>query len=289
MNQKEIKAMKAQIVEASALNVGYYETVIPALIEKIDPDTFFKLMGRESGEWLLEAAKSQNRAEFQNILVSEAVKWMSYSDFKSIAHYFFNYRQSQEEILVKPLEVTASFFQTLQSRSDEVFYSKGEAMESEPFEITFETVKAKVLEDLVKAQSDFKQKMLEQSPTEIFDQASKILYVSDALFELEHFVEEFTEEDYEEGIYSYDQQLSALIDCYISNPSVNGSELFLTAAESAWHFVDGNYEVGSDDKNFFMAHYVANTFEFSTYLEAQNSKGRETTEQRATDKKSPTL
>lgn len=74
MKQKQIKAIKKQIVEESAINVGYYESVIPAIIENIDPDTFYHLMGRSSGEWLLEAAKSNNRAEFQNILVSEAVK-----------------------------------------------------------------------------------------------------------------------------------------------------------------------------------------------------------------------
>ena len=51
MKQKQIKAIKKQIVEESAINVGYYESVIPAIIENIDPDTFYHLMGRSSGEW----------------------------------------------------------------------------------------------------------------------------------------------------------------------------------------------------------------------------------------------
>lgn len=127
MKQKQIKAIKKQIVEESAINVGYYESVIPEIIENIDPDTFYHLMGRSSGEWLLEAAKSNNRAEFQNILVSEAVKTMSYSEFKTIAHYFFSYKQTSEEIIAKPLEVTTHLFNQLQNESDEIFGSNNKA------------------------------------------------------------------------------------------------------------------------------------------------------------------
>lgn len=104
MKQKQIKAIKKQIVEESAINVGYYESVIPAIIENIDPDTFYHLMGRSSGEWLLEAAKSNNRAEFQNILVSEAVKTMSYSEFKTIAHYFSATNRLQRKLLQSRLK-----------------------------------------------------------------------------------------------------------------------------------------------------------------------------------------
>lgn len=276
MKQKQIKAIKKQIVEESAINVGYYESVIPEIIENIDPDTFYHLMGRSSGEWLLEAAKSNNRAEFQNILVSEAVKTMSYSEFKTIAHYFFSTQQTSEEIIAFPLEVTNNLFNTIQKNANNIFNTTITEEETEKnmdkLTTNFESIQNQILEELRKAQSDFKQRMLEKSPTEIFDYASKILYVSDALFELEHFVEEFTPEDYQDRSYSYEKQLSALFDRYESGTPENGSETFLMAAERAWYDSSVNYEVGSDDKAYFMEDYVADYFELSPYLKAYETK-----------------
>lgn len=574
MKQKQIKAIKKQIVEESAINVGYYESVIPEIIENIDPDTFYHLMGRSSGEWLLEAAKSNNRAEFQNILVSEAVKTMSYSEFKTIAHYFFSYQQTSEEIIAKPLEVTTHLFNQLQNESDEIFgsnnkadveqtneeksnvdhsslkiqflinqdflssmqkdltymddqypelskmisqsgmsivnysqlsdsqqayikealyfnnetpdplvvqwddlndhsiysslemaliewytdqdfssgfvedipeggtiydldpetynikgiesllkfdYFSGEStslatlkelgvslppaaligslplqdriydekthipydwndntisealegydysimtgteyynlLEEKTIEINgnifheqdfsnnqiviydlkdpkeifyfgesaidaidaledlppfqekmqdwdrkwdnnqwlniiekfagetqtmtknfnFEETQSRITEDISKAEDDFKQRILEKSPTEIFDNASKIIYVSDALFELAGFVEDFTLDDYQERSYSYEKQLSALFDRYDFNPPINGSETFIAAAERAWFKSEGNYEIGSDDKSYFMEDYVAGYFELSPYLKAYEPKPVEIT------------
>lgn len=574
MKQKQIKAIKKQIVEESAINVGYYESVIPEIIENIDPDTFYHLMGRSSGEWLLEAAKSNNRAEFQNILVSEAVKTMSYSEFKTIAHYFFSYQQTSKEIIAKPLEVTTHLFNQLQNESDEIFgtnnkadaeqtneeksnvdqsslkirfminqaflssmqkdltymddqypelskmisqsgmsivnyshlpdsqqayikealyfnnetpdplvvqwddlndhsiysslgmaliewytdqdFSSGfvedipeggtiydldsetynikgiesllkfdyfsgdstslatlkelgislppaaligsltlqdrsydenthlpydwndntisEALEGydysimtgtdyfnllpdnsvkiegkilgkkdfnddqivvydfqdpeEPFyfgesaveaideivsllpfqddmqdwdrkwdynewmstvdqflgkpqtiitDYHFDVTQKSILNDLRKAEDDFKQTMIENSPSEIFNQASKILYVSDALFELTGFIEDFNSGDYPEHTYSYEKQISALFDRYYSNPPQNGTELFIAAAERAWYDSSVNYEVGSDDKAYFMEDYVADYFELSPYLKAYEPKPVEIT------------
>ena len=586
MKQKQIKAMKKQIVEESALNVGYYESVIPEIIEKIDPDTFFKLMGMDSGEWLLKAAKSNDRAQFQNILVSEAVKHMSYSEFKTIANFFFNYKETNQEIIATPLESTPNLFYQLQNESDAVFGAKNErsteglkeeesnidpdlsratfsiqqdflsrmkqdptfsdneypelssmikqsgmsivnystlsssqkkyveqelyleniksdplvvrwdvdnehsiysslsmaliewytdqdfssgfveeipeggtiydldaehynikgiesllkfdyfagestsldtlkelgvylpaaeligtltlqdraydeetrnpydwnentisealkgydysimtgieffnhleqnsieiegnilrendfndnqivvfdfqnpttpfyfgesAIEAidelvsllpfqdemqdwdrmwdydqwistveqylgEPHTITtdyhFEVTQSLILEDLRKAQSDFKQAMIEKSPSELFDQASKILYVTDSLLEVEEFIEEFTEEDYEERSYSYDKQLSALFDRYSSNPPENGSQSFIAAAEDAWVDSPTNYETGTDDKSDFMERYVANYFELSPYLKAQEPKVTESAKVSPAISKSLTL
>lgn len=281
MKQKQIKAIKKQIVEESAINVGYYESVIPEIIENIDPDTFYHLMGRSSGEWLLEAAKSNNRAEFQNIFVSEAVKTMSYSEFKTIAHYFFSYQQTSEEIIASPLEVTNNLFNTIQKNANNIFNTTITEEETEKnmdkLPTNFESIQNQILEELRKAQSDFKQRMLEKIPSEIFDYASKILYVSDALFELEHFVEEFTPEDYQDRSYSYEKQLSALFDRYDSTTPENGSETFMMAAERAWYDSSVNYEVGSDDKADFMENYIADYFGLSPYLKPQETKGVEMT------------
>lgn len=281
MKQKQIKAIKKQIVEESAINVGYYESVIPAIIENIDPDTFYHLMGRSSGEWLLEAAKSNNRAEFQNIFVSEAVKTMSYSEFKTIAHYFFSYQQTSEEIIASPLEVTNNLFNTIQKNANNIFNTTITEEETEKnmdkLPTNFESIQNQILEELRKAQSDFKQSMIKKNPTEIFDYASKILYVSDALFELEHFVEEFTPEDYQDRSYSYEKQLGALFDRYDSTTPENGSETFMMAAERAWYDSSVNYEVGSDDKADFMENYIADYFGLSPYLKPQETKGVEMT------------
>jgi len=280
MKQKQIKAIKKQIVEESAINVGYYESVIPEIIENIDPDTFYHLMGRSSGEWLLEAAKNNNRAEYQNILVSEAVKTMSYSDFKSIAHYFFSYQQTSEEIIASPLEVTNNLFNTIQKNANNIFNTTITEEETEKsmdkLTTNFESIQNQILEELRKAQSDFKQSMIQKNPTEIFDYATKILYISDALSELEHFVEEFTPEDYQDRSYSYEKQLGALFERYSSSPE-NGSETFMMAAERAWYDSSANYEVGSDDKADFMENYIADYFGLYPYLKPQETKGVEMT------------
>ena len=433
--------MKKQIVEESALNVGYYESVIPEIIEKIDPDTFFKLMGMDSGEWLLKAAKSKDRAQFQNILVSEAVKHMSYSEFKTIANFFFNYKEIDQEIIADPLELSEPLFQKIQQQSEQIFApDKNEHQETDevifkdrifesinlqnieftteyigdennmgrvpkqslelqiasiepnswltddkyfvraalvdrqddvldeviltPFIVEipeyteekwlnwfdshaddieniifsnadvktlleeldfrklpevdrqaildlkngvinlfndfeeesidtsgpdFEDTKERVLDELEKAQSEFRKSMVTRTPEAIFDQASKILYVTDSLLEVEELIEEFTEEDYEERSYSYDKQLSALFDRYSSNPPENGSQSFIAAAEDAWADSPTNYETGTDDKSDFMERYVANYFELSPYLKAQESKVTEPAKVSPTITKSPTL
>jgi len=421
MKQKQIKAIKKQIVEETALSVGYYEAVIPEIIENIDSDTFYNIMGRTSGEWLLEAAKSKNRVGFQNILVSEAVKSMSYQEFKTIVKYFFSYQQTENKILAERIETSPELFSRLQNEADIVFRSNpqeglendtelqehkvpspvegagnlltpaelvgslevkdqsydetsgeplgwekntiagalsgydysidtglnyfsnldddeveiddkvlyqkdfhenqivvydlqnpshpfyfGESCEEAideiesllpfqdgmqdwdrrwdydawvktareyfPIPFDFEKIQDQILKDLRKAQIVFKQSMLEKSSLEVFDQASKILYVSDALFELESFVKEFTSEEYQERSYSYEKQLSALIDRYHSNPPQNASDTFIAAAERSWLKVDGSYDVGSDDKAYFMENYICDYFELAPYLETPNIK-----------------
>ena len=280
--------MKKQIVEESALNVGYYESVIPEIIEKIDPDTFFKLMGMDSGEWLLAAAKSKDRAQFQNILVSEAVKHMSYSEFKSIANFFFNYKETNQEVIANPLELSDMLFQKIQQQSEQIFApDKNETQEAE--EPNFEDTKERILDDLEKAQSEFRESMVSRTPEAIFDQASKILYVTDSLLEVEAFLDDFNEEDYEDRSYSYDKQLSALFDRYSSNPPENGSQSFIAAAEDAWADSPTNYETGTDDKSDFMERYVANYFELSPHLKAKSPKVTEPAKVSPTITKSPTL
>ena len=73
----------------------------------------------------------------------------------------------------------------------------------------FDVTQKNILNDLRKAEDDFKQTMIENSPSEIFNQASQILYVSDALFELTGFIEDFNSGDYPEHTYSYEKQISA--------------------------------------------------------------------------------
>lgn len=282
MNQKQIKMLKKQIVDESALNVGYYEAVIPEIIENIDSDAFYELMGKSSGEWLLEAAKSNNRVEFENILVSEMIKNMSYSDFKNIAHYFFGYQQNKEEFVAKSVEWTNGLFIQFQNDTDNILGTniKKEIVNMDNSQLNnmeimtknFEATQILILDNLRLAQDIFKENMLKKSPTEIFDNASKIIYVGDALFELEGFVEDFTTDEYRERMYSYDKQMAALFERFYMDLPQDSSETFILAAENSYYKTDENYEIGSDDKSYFMENYIADYFELKPYLESYESK-----------------
>lgn len=123
MNQKQIKALKKRIVEDSAMDVGYYESIIPAILEKIDPDMIFNIMGGNSGSLLLEIAQnySSNAAEFNNIFVSEVIRNITYSEFKEVAHHFFTYRQTEEKYLAEPIEVSRRMYKQLQQQAEAHF------------------------------------------------------------------------------------------------------------------------------------------------------------------------
>ncbi|WP_285013321.1 hypothetical protein [Lactococcus garvieae] len=112
MNQKEIKAIKKEVQEESAINVGYYTTIVGDIINKLG-DYFLTSVLSELGEEIVEQAKNGQNAEAMNIFVTEAVRQMTYSEFKLIAHNFFSYRQENNEIISKAIEPTEELHQNL--------------------------------------------------------------------------------------------------------------------------------------------------------------------------------
>ncbi|EKF50420.1 hypothetical protein [Lactococcus garvieae] len=112
MNQKEIKAIKKEVQKESAMNIGYYTTIVGDIINKLG-DYFLISVLSELGENIVEQAKNGQNAEAMNIFVTEAVRQMTYSEFKLIAHNFFSYRQENNEIISKAIEPTEELHQNL--------------------------------------------------------------------------------------------------------------------------------------------------------------------------------
>lgn len=92
--QKQTKALKREIVEEGALQIGYLQGVKAKMLE-LDPDIIEKTVA-SSGGWVgesltLQADEVPQRGEFDNILVTEMVRNLNYQDFKEVAPYFFQY------------------------------------------------------------------------------------------------------------------------------------------------------------------------------------------------------
>ena len=119
MNQKSIKDLKKRIVQESALNVGYSEGTREAIIVAT-PDILEKVMASGMATYL-ESLASNNDIGFDNAFISEAVKLMSYSDFKQVAHQFFGYTRTEEEILAEPITLSRKAYENLQKRAENNF------------------------------------------------------------------------------------------------------------------------------------------------------------------------
>lgn len=113
MNQKEIKAIKKEVQKESAMNIGYYTSIVGDIITELGDDFLTRILGSELGEEIVEQAKNGQNAEAMNIFVTEAVRQMTYSEFKLIAHNFFSYRQENNEIISKAIEPTEGLHQNL--------------------------------------------------------------------------------------------------------------------------------------------------------------------------------
>ena len=112
MNKKQIKAIKKEVQEESAINVGYYTTIVGDIINELGDYVLTSVLS-ELGEEIVEQAKNGQNAEAMNIFVTEAVRQMTYSEFKLIAHNFFSYRQENNEIISKAIEPTEELHQNL--------------------------------------------------------------------------------------------------------------------------------------------------------------------------------
>ena len=81
--QKELKRLKKDIADRSAINIGYSSAILQnlpnyALIEAVRIITSNNLIKGDEGH-----------ADMENVLVTEAVDALNFQDFKEISKFFF--------------------------------------------------------------------------------------------------------------------------------------------------------------------------------------------------------
>lgn len=81
--KKQIKALKKDIVNNTAINVGYYDSLLNnlpayAMLEAIKEITKNGLINKETKD-----------SDIKNILITESIKNMNYQDFKDVSKFFF--------------------------------------------------------------------------------------------------------------------------------------------------------------------------------------------------------
>lgn len=81
-SKQQIKKKKQEIVEVTAINVGYATAVFNQI-----PAYAMIAAVRENVD-LISTMKTDT--DIMNLLVTESVRHMSYQDFKDIEKYFFN-------------------------------------------------------------------------------------------------------------------------------------------------------------------------------------------------------
>ena len=113
MNSKDLEIMKTEIEASSALQVGYYTTIVGDIIKEMGDDFLTEVLASTLGESIVKEAREGRSAEAMNLFVTEAVRQMTYEEFQDIAHNFFSYRQEKNEIIAKAIEPTEELHQSL--------------------------------------------------------------------------------------------------------------------------------------------------------------------------------
>lgn len=120
LRQKDYKQMKKEVVEDTAVNVGYLYGILQVI-----PDYALMEAIREIAinGWLTVQTRD---GDLHNMLMTESIKAMNYQDFKEVAPYLFSYpaEQHQEDFLVRPVEISREYFEELKAKADELFYLK---------------------------------------------------------------------------------------------------------------------------------------------------------------------
>ncbi|MFM0788408.1 hypothetical protein P7J41_05545 [Streptococcus suis] len=125
MNQKQLnqhgwKELKKEVVEDTALNVGYFPGILQAIPDyaMMDAVRTIALDG-----WL--TANTEDIA-IHNMLVTESIKNLNFQDFKDVAPYLFSYprEQREQDLLVNPVEVSRAYFEELKANAAELLALK---------------------------------------------------------------------------------------------------------------------------------------------------------------------
>ncbi|KRN51001.1 hypothetical protein IV71_GL000754 [Fructobacillus fructosus KCTC 3544] len=105
LSQGTYKHLKQEIVDDSALNIGYLSEVKSDMFY-LDPDLLKKVMVNENiAQELSSEAEKFDRGlanQFDNMIVTEMTKELNYQDFKIVAPMFMNFvkaeRAQQEDL-----------------------------------------------------------------------------------------------------------------------------------------------------------------------------------------------
>ncbi len=121
MNQKELKALKNEIMQEEASNVGYYTTIISQITE-----LWPEIIAEFAKEMVLQGAgvATLENPLILNAFVTKAIEKMNYQEFKELAPYFFGYIQTEEEFLAEPIQITRREYLRFQAEGEQLFEYK---------------------------------------------------------------------------------------------------------------------------------------------------------------------
>lgn len=121
MNQKELKALKNEIMQEEASNVGYYTTIISKITE-----LWPEIIAEFAKEMVLQGAgvATLENPLILNAFVTKAIEKMNYQEFKELAPYFFGYIQTEEEFLAEPIQITRREYLRFQAEGEQLFEYK---------------------------------------------------------------------------------------------------------------------------------------------------------------------
>jgi len=129
----------------------------------------------------------------------------------------------------------------------------------------FEKAKDSTWNTIIKAQDDFKERMLSQKAEEIYSSASKIAFIESALDEFGRNVEELV---FETSFFDYSTNESLLFALLILekiHPITSSS--IINLAERYWEKSESGYEYGTEDFSYFLEHYVLTEFNLDSIIE----------------------
>lgn len=120
LSQRDWKNLKKEVVEETAINVGYFPGIMQALPDYALMDAIRSIA---LDGWLTVNTEDST---LHNMLVTESIKHLNYQDFKDVAPYLFSYPREQREadLLVVPVEVSRAYFEELQANAEELFAIK---------------------------------------------------------------------------------------------------------------------------------------------------------------------
>lgn len=120
LSKREYKQLKREVIEETAIGVGYYNDIM----NKIPEYALFDAI-RELSEygWIKE---NTDDATLRNMLVTEAIRKMGYQDFKEVAPYLFSFpvEQKREYFRVQPIQISRKEYEFFQKNLDELMMLK---------------------------------------------------------------------------------------------------------------------------------------------------------------------